>query len=664
MYNLKTYPALGLAVMLSLNSNLLYAACNCTSSYAGQYQVVTNNLPLGFRSEHSSTSTKIGTLPKGAIINVTAGNGTWAHVTYNGINGYASMQYLRKVASSSQNTSTNSASSSLQPSVVLTTPNSGMQNVSLGAANDTCYCSTAYAGKYKITTQNSNLRLRSKHSTDSSSQILANMPKGAIVEVTAMGNGWAHVTYNGKNGYASSEYLTRCEEAAPSNVLKGDVNGDGKVDLTDLSQLKLYRAKIQTTLARMDNADINGDGKVDLVDLTRLQLHISGIEPFDSNGQPISQSSDTHSSRPTPQQYTVVYPESGLLYSIQPKCAPNNELTVYGASKNSGTKVVSHDKNSHWHTELSHQKWYVTRVGNTEWYKIQAENSKLALSADNLRAGYLADAAIRDYVGADQQFKFVVQADEPNYYKIVANKGSANNNQYVLSVVNSSNGRIEQPIRIEPNNPVASGQFWKMEVRKPGLEYVWPIDCYNITTLYYYNGAQYSSQQYRHGCRYDLHNALDIYANANTPVRAAHDGTVGQFQKLPSGFGNYIVLTNQETGDESLYAHLNSYATNNHVKVKKGDIIGYSGKSGITGTGGYHLHFEMKNRNIWEYFRDKVSFTYNISTMATYIDHNIPRSDPKLRDALLWIDENHYRKSYDGCDYCINRSNKKYSDFR
>ena len=76
------------------NNNL---SCGCSNSYAGNYVVNTSKLPLTMRSGHGSNYSKIASIPKGVTVSVSAGNGTWAHVNYNGRDGYASMQYLKKV---------------------------------------------------------------------------------------------------------------------------------------------------------------------------------------------------------------------------------------------------------------------------------------------------------------------------------------------------------------------------------------------------------------------------------------------------------------------------------------------------------------------------------------------------------------------------------------
>ena len=75
-------------------------SCSCSTSYAGTYVCTTSSLDLTIRSGHGSSYSAIGSIPPGATVEVTKASGTsssdWAHVTYNGISGYASMQYLTK----------------------------------------------------------------------------------------------------------------------------------------------------------------------------------------------------------------------------------------------------------------------------------------------------------------------------------------------------------------------------------------------------------------------------------------------------------------------------------------------------------------------------------------------------------------------------------------
>ncbi len=68
--------------------------CSCSTSYAGTYVCATESLPLNIRDGHSTSSNIIGQIPSGASVTVTAGNGEWAHISYGGVSGYASMEYL------------------------------------------------------------------------------------------------------------------------------------------------------------------------------------------------------------------------------------------------------------------------------------------------------------------------------------------------------------------------------------------------------------------------------------------------------------------------------------------------------------------------------------------------------------------------------------------
>ena len=70
-------------------------SCNCSESYAGDYTCTANG-NLYIRSGHGTGYSKLGSIPHGATVSVSKADGNWAHVSYNGIQGYASMSYLQK----------------------------------------------------------------------------------------------------------------------------------------------------------------------------------------------------------------------------------------------------------------------------------------------------------------------------------------------------------------------------------------------------------------------------------------------------------------------------------------------------------------------------------------------------------------------------------------
>ena len=94
---------------------------------------------------------------------------------------------------------------------------------------------------------------------------------------------------------------------------------------------------------------------------------------------------------------------------------------------------------------------------------------------------------------------------------------------------------------------------------------------------------------------YKGHNGQDYAAKSGTPVYAADEGTVkfeGWGQKhswMGEPAGICVLLNNVKS--HSGYAHLSKTVVNTGQKVKKGQLIGYSGNTGAST--GAHLHFEM-----------------------------------------------------------------------
>lgn len=99
----------------------------------------------------------------------------------------------------------------------------------------------------------------------------------------------------------------------------------------------------------------------------------------------------------------LAFPANGL-YSLRPKYAPGFELTVQNASQNQKANVVIWSANSHL-LKNSHQRWKIERIGDSNYYKICAENSGLALSLEGEVAA--TNICVWPYVNQrNQQFAF------------------------------------------------------------------------------------------------------------------------------------------------------------------------------------------------------------------------------------------------------------------
>ena len=86
-----------------------------------------------------------------------------------------------------------------------------------------------------------------------------------------------------------------------------------------------------------------------------------------------------------------------------------------------------------------------------------------------------------------------------------------------------------------------------------------------------------------------MHSGLDFRAGHGTPIYAATDGKV-TFAGRNGGYGNFVRLShagNLGTG----YAHMSRIAVRTGASVKRGQVIGYVGSTGLST--GPHLHYEM-----------------------------------------------------------------------
>ncbi|WP_379970907.1 SH3 domain-containing protein [Ectobacillus sp. sgz5001026] len=150
-----------------------------TNTYAAtdsaMQQGIVTTLHLNVRSAPSTTSTILGTLVQGQSVSIVNQNNGWAKISFNGKDAYISLDYVR-------------LASPAAPSAPAQTQ-----------------AATVNADK---------LNVRSSASTSSS--ILGSLVQGQSVSVLSSSNGWAKISFNGKDAFVSLAFLKLADSSASS----------------------------------------------------------------------------------------------------------------------------------------------------------------------------------------------------------------------------------------------------------------------------------------------------------------------------------------------------------------------------------------------------------------------------------------------------------------
>lgn len=111
-----------------------------------------------------------------------------------------------------------------------------------------------------------------------------------------------------------------------------------------------------------------------------------------------------------------------------------------------------------------------------------------------------------------------------------------------------------------------------------------------------------------------LHTGLDFACPQGTPIYASGDGVVAFAGRHKNGYGIHINI-NHGYGYVTKYGHMSELKVKKGQKIKRGDIIGYSGNTGLSK--GPHLHYEIikDGRKI-----NPVDFFYSDLLPAEYVD--------------------------------------------
>jgi len=100
-----------------------------------------------------------------------------------------------------------------------------------------------------------------------------------------------------------------------------------------------------------------------------------------------------------------------------------------------------------------------------------------------------------------------------------------------------------------------------------------------------------------------FHTGVDVATDYGAPVHATADGIITTAENH-AGYGRLVVI-DHGFGITTWYAHLSSFSAIPGARVKRGEVVGYTGISGRST--GPHVHYEVRMNNApinpWRYMK-------------------------------------------------------------
>lgn len=118
---------------------------------------------------------------------------------------------------------------------------------------------------------------------------------------------------------------------------------------------------------------------------------------------------------------------------------------------------------------------------------------------------------------------------------------------------------------------------------KPSIQ---PVSLKDLTRF----GSSFGMRMHPILKKYRPHNGIDLTAPRGTNIYATADGVVIQANYTTGGYGKKILI-DHGYGYKTLYGHCNKLLVKRGQYVKRGEVIGLVGSTGLSTTS--HLHYEV-----------------------------------------------------------------------
>jgi len=192
-----------------------------------------------------------------------------------------------------------------------------------------------------------------------------------------------------------------------------------------------------------------------------------------------------------------------------------------------------------------------------------------------------------------QAYEALMKKNEVLQHSITQAQQELDRKQMELQEISNSLSEIEALIGLRPDETLSLQQ--RVDMTKLSSETIATIlEFIPNGSPITYNGitSKYGWRIHPTLKKREFHPGSDMRVKYGTPVYATADGVVeyaGMHKK--SGYGRLIIIDNN-FGFKTYFAHLSKIKIKAGKFVKKGDLIGLSGNSGLSN--GPHLHYEVR----------------------------------------------------------------------
>ena len=230
-------------------------AVQFTEDGAGTYTVTASQLNM--RSGPGTGYSIVTTINNGAYVTVTATNGSWAAVEYNGFEGYCAMNYLSLCAETTAETTETTVTEATETTETEVTETTAVSEET--TATTTTTETTSEVSETETTESTTEITYETEASEETTETTVTTVTSEDAAETTS--------TAESKDVIVNSAYASTY----------GDINADGVVSVADAVLLHKYiLGVVSLNMEQVANSDCSFDGVISTKDVTVIMQHLSG----------------------------------------------------------------------------------------------------------------------------------------------------------------------------------------------------------------------------------------------------------------------------------------------------------------------------------------------------------------------------------------------------